>query len=139
MRTLVRFLRDRRGVSAVEFALIAPVLAAVLVMGFDGWMATRQALDMRTALQTGSRYYQTGGADDEAALALALAAWPARPAGGVLSVSRSCRCSAQVAACDVTCPGSVVPSTFVTLTASSAFSGALSPRQLTESEVLRVR
>lgn len=134
-----RFLCDRRGVAALEFALAAPVLAAVLVLGADGWLQARQVLDMRTALQTAARYYQSGGADDAVARATALAAWPGRPADGEVAALRACQCATAPSACDTNCPDGAPPSSFVTLSASSRYQGIVRSRLVTEREVVRVR
>ncbi|HEY8616627.1 TadE/TadG family type IV pilus assembly protein [Phenylobacterium sp.] len=133
------FAGDRRGVTALEFALISPILALVVVMGVDGWTATRQALDMRTALQTGARYYQVGGTDDAQARATTLAAWSRRSDDGVVTVSRACKCATTVTVCSATCSGGQPPAVFVTLTASSSFDGAVRQAGMTEHEVIRVR
>jgi Flp pilus assembly protein TadG len=138
MRILNAFWRDRRGISALEFSLVAPVLATVLILGWDGWMMFNQAVDMRTAVQTGARYYEIGGASDTAAQTQALAAWVNKPAGGAITVARACFCGATSANCSDTCV-SGNPSTYITLTATSTFSGALQSKALTEKEVLRVR
>lgn len=138
MRRLMPFLADRRGVSALEFALIAPVLSTVLVLGWDGWMMINQATDMRTAVQTGARYYQIGGSDDAAAKTAALAAWVHKPADGALTVARACYCGTSVSDCSTTC-ASGTPSTYLTLTATSTFSGTMETKALTESEKIRVR
>lgn len=139
MRRLSAFLADRRGVAALEFALAAPILAAVLVLGADGWLRARQVLDMRTALQTAARYYQSGGGDDEVARTAALSAWPGRPADGVVTALRACRCPAAPSACDAACPDGAPPSAFVTLTAASRYRGFLGEAPIAEREVIRVR
>ncbi|MFC3070071.1 TadE/TadG family type IV pilus assembly protein [Phenylobacterium soli] len=139
MTRLATLWRDRRGVTAIEFALIAPVLASVLILGWDGWMMISQSLDMRTAVQTGARYYQVGGTDDTAAQTAALAAWPHRPANASFSLARACACGGAATSCSSACTAGQTPTTTVTLTASSAFDGAIQHRSLKETEVIRVR
>jgi len=138
MRRFLSFFTDRRGVSALEFALIAPILSSVLILGWDGWMMINQTTDMRTAVQTGARYYQIGGSDDAAAKTAALAAWVHKPADGALTVARVCYCGTTANDCSSTC-ASGTPSTYLTLTATSTFSGAIEHKALTQSEVIRVR
>jgi len=138
MRRSRSFWADRRGISALEFALIAPVLSTILVLGWDGWMMMNQATDMRTAVQTGARYYQIGGTDDAAAKAAALAAWVSKPSGSALTVTRACFCGSAANSCDTAC-ASGTPSTFITLAATSTFSGTMQHKSLTEQEVVRVR
>jgi len=140
MRKLRSFLSNRSGVAALEFALITPILVAVLVLGSDGWLRISQLNDERTGLQTGIRYYQTGGGDDTAAQLVAQNAWPGRPADGALQVVRSCTCGATPIDCASLCPGGTnPPSVFLTLTAQGTYSGMMESRVLTQTDVIRVR
>lgn len=139
MRRLRALARDRRGVAAVEFALILPILVAVLILGVDGWLRITHANDMRTALQTGARYYQSGGADDTAAQQAALSAWPTPPTDATLTVSRTCMCGPSAAACSSLCGGSAPPSALITLSARGTFQGLTGTTPLAEDEVVRVR
>lgn len=97
---LSRFARDTRGAAAVEFAIVAPVLAILLVGLVQGF---KQRMDAQTALQAGIRYYHQGGAADATAKALAIRAWPNKPAEGDVLISRSCTCSEVVVLCTATC------------------------------------
>ena len=57
---LRRFRRDRRGVAAIEFALLAPSFLLVLTSIFDiSWMFLQQTL-LETALQAATREIRTG-------------------------------------------------------------------------------
>ena len=132
------FARDQRGLAAVEFALIVPVLASVLLFGFDGWMQLRQAGDMQTALHSGVRYYQAGGTSDYDALVVGLNAWPHKPAGATFSVARACVCGGAAGSCNTLC-GTQPPNIQVTLSASSTYAGSMYSRAMTETQVVRVR
>jgi hypothetical protein len=102
-------------------------------------MMISQSLDMRTAVQTGARYYQIGGSDDTAALAAVNAAWTHKPAtGSTVGVARACMCGTSTNTCGQSC-ASGTAMTFITLSASSTFSGAAYSRDLHESEVIRVQ
>lgn len=138
MRSISKFWRDRRGISAIEFSLILPVLTTVLVLGFDGWMMINQSQDMRTSVQTGARYYQIGGSVDTDARTAALAAWVNKPAAGDVQVTRACFCGTTANNCASSC-ASGTASSYVTLTATSTFSGMVQSKALTESEVVRVQ
>ncbi|CAN7359576.1 pilus assembly protein [Phenylobacterium sp. LjRoot225] len=130
---------DDSGASAVEFALVLPIVAALLLFGLDSWLRLSHAHDTTTALQTGVRYYQDGGADDEAARTLALSSWPNRPSDATLSINRSCTCSVQIVACTQTCDGVDPPQTHVTLIAQGTFRGMRGSDLLSQQETLRVR
>jgi Flp pilus assembly protein TadG len=139
MQRLRTFFRDCRGVAALEFALIAPVLASVLILGVEGWLEFDQGSDMRAALQTGARYYQTGGSDDTAAQGVAMSAWADRPANGTVTVARVCKCGSTPVACSSVCAAYATPTVYVTLTASTAFTGLVQSHNLLQSEMVRVR
>ncbi|MBW8269077.1 TadE family protein [Caldovatus aquaticus] len=52
---LVRRLRDRRGVSALEFALLLPVLITVLMGAFDLGNAFQQSIRLEAAARAGAQ------------------------------------------------------------------------------------
>lgn len=138
-RLFFRLAKDRSGIAAMEFALIAPFLVALLVVGADGWLRTSQLSGMRSALQSGMRYYQLGGSDDTAAQALAMRSWTPLPVDGAATVARSCACGSTPLACTSLCAGSNPPSVFITLTTTGTFSGLMQSRALSQNAVLRVR
>ena len=139
MRRLRTFATDRRGLAAMEFALIAPVIVAMLVFGVDGWLQGTQTSQVRTAMHTAARYYETGGNDDPTASAVALAAWVGKPGDASMSVVRSCTCGATPVACSTLCAGSNTPSAFITLTGGGTYSGLVHAHAISQSDVVRVR
>lgn len=138
-----RFWRNFRsqdgGASAVEFALVLPLMVGLLLFGLNTWMQLSHTSDAETALHTGARYYQDGGSDDDAAKTLALASWPNRPSDAAMSVARSCACGVETVSCSTTCDGLKTPKTFITLTAQSTFRGFNGSSQIQRQETLRVR
>jgi Flp pilus assembly protein TadG len=136
---LRRFIDDRRGLAALEFALIAPLLMGLLILGTDGWMRTTQMSAMRSALQSATRYYQLGGADDPTAQTLAMQSWAHAPQDAAVTVTRSCTCGTAPALCSTLCAGSDPPSVYITLASSGTSTGLLQSHAMSQSEVLRVR
>ena len=55
MRRLARFVGDQRGVAAIEFALIIPILTGLVLFGLDGWLRINQVTQM--GLQLGMRAF----------------------------------------------------------------------------------
>jgi len=139
MRRLRLLASDRSGVAALEFALIAPLLATLLVVGADTWLSISQKNDMMTALQSGARYYQLGGSDDPTAQLVAQKAWPSKPASASVAVARSCTCGTTPADCSSVCAGSNPTSVYLTLTATGSFQGLMHSRTLSATDILRVR
>lgn len=139
MRRWRIFGRSESGAAAIELAFVLPILAALLLLGVNGWLQLSQSRDMSSALQTGARYYQEGGADDDAAKALALSAWRNPPTDASVTVSRTCTCGASAAACSDVCSDETTPKAFVTLSAQSTFKGFDKASQLSQQETVRVR
>jgi Flp pilus assembly protein TadG len=139
MRGLKTFLRDRRGLAGVEFAFIAPIVIAVLVLGVDGWQRESQIANLRTAMHTGARYYENGGSDDVVAQSVSTAAWTTRPQDGLISVARACTCGGTTISCTGVCNGTNLPSVFITLSGTGTFTGLLQSHAISQSDVIRVR
>jgi len=135
----LKILKDERGIAAIEFALIVPVLVGMLLFGADGWLQFDQTSKMRSALQAGARYYQGGGSDDAAAANLAMQAWAPHPDDGQVSVVRSCLCGNLPAACSTLCANSNLPTAYVNFTASGTYTGLLHTASLTQSGAVRIR
>jgi Flp pilus assembly protein TadG len=139
MAFLRNFLRNRGGASALEFAIVAPILAGVLVSGFDAWVEINRKQDMHAAVQAGVHYYMGGGTDDTVGQSVSISGWPNKPGDGQVSLARACTCGGAATSCNVVCAiTQQAPETRVTLTATTQWNG-LHPAALTESETVRVR
>jgi Flp pilus assembly protein TadG len=53
---LRRLQRDRRGVSAIEFAVIAPIMATLMLGAYDFGNAAQQQIDLQEAVRAGGAY-----------------------------------------------------------------------------------
>jgi Flp pilus assembly protein TadG len=139
VRRLKPFLQDASGASAVEFAIIVPVLAAVVAGGFDLWQMINRKQDMHAAVAAGVHYYMAGGADDPTGQSISLSSWSHKPSDGTVSIARACICGGVAASCTVVCAATQqAPEVRVTVSANSQWTG-MRPATLTESEVVRVR
>lgn len=138
MRRLRSFRSSDGGASAVEFALILPILAGVLLAGVEGWMRLTQVQNMTTALHTGARYYQEGGTEDDTARALAIDAWSPKPQDAKITVSRTCSCDGAASSCGSPCGGTSTPQTMIKLSAEGTFQGLSGSSMLKQEEILRV-
>jgi Flp pilus assembly protein TadG len=89
-----QFCRDRRGVSAIEFAIIAPIAATVMLAAFDLGNAAQQQIALREAVRTGGQYaihFPTNPSDIRAAVTSALpSGWTLSNPGGVPVVTCQC-------------------------------------------------
>lgn len=118
-----RFARDHSGAAAVEFGLIAPIVAAVLV-----GIATMGGLilaynKMSQAVSAGAQYAMTISADDTAAIdAAVVAAWDNMPEGADVTVNQACLCGSITAVCDSICESDGdYPEKATTITATMSY------------------
>jgi Flp pilus assembly protein TadG len=137
--TLKRTIRDRSGIAAVEFAMVAPVLAAIFV-GIAGVAPFVQINNnMHDALTAGSRYVMAGGTDPSAIQSVTISAWPGHVAADTVSVNQYCTCADLQGSCTALCTDGTVPKGYTTIQMSSAYSGALGQQTLTAQQTVRTR
>ena len=146
MNVVRRFISHNGGVSAVEFALITPVLALVLAGMVTGWTYLTQTMQMRSAVKTGANYVLQGGTDLGAAKSAILLSWVKKPADADVQVVRQCSCAGTVNICSAVCTGSgAIPNMSVIITANTSLDTPLDDLFTTakistrHEEVIRVR
>lgn len=139
MHRLHTFLRDARGAATAEFAVIAPVLIALLVGLMIAWEPATAMLRMRAAVHSGAAYVRNGGTDDAKAWSVVDQSWEKRPAGSVISISRACLCGQAATQCTTVCADQTPPSVYVTVRASETDDDRAFGKTLTSTEVVRVR
>jgi Flp pilus assembly protein TadG len=92
--TLVRLRRDRRGVSAIEFAIIASIMVTLLLGAYDLGNAAMRQIQLQQAVRLGGVYAMLRPTDVpgiRAAVASVLpAGWTLTNPGGVAAVACSC-------------------------------------------------
>lgn len=147
MATKLPLLRDRSGVAAVEFALIAPMLVAVLLPMTDLGMGAYQKMRVQDAAEAGAQYALKHGYDSAA---ITSAAQNATSLGTNLAVtpSEACDCVSGGALvstpCGSNCPDGSTAGTYVTVGTSASYSmvmsypGLSNPMTLTGSAVVRI-
>jgi Flp pilus assembly pilin Flp len=139
MTLLRKFFRHDGGASAVEFAIISPILAGLVIYGFDAWQLVNRKLDMHAAINAGAHYYMGGGSDDPTAQSISMSGWPNRPGDGQINIGRACSCAGAGSDCNTLCAATQQPpETRITLTSTEQWNG-LRPAALSEAETVRVR
>jgi len=133
------FRDDKRGVSAVEFALTAPVLLFSLLGVVDIGNVVYQRADMESALRSGIQYFMNGGDDLARAESVVNDAWTTKPDGVNVIAERFCLCDTTPHACNVLCDDESYPASYNRLRATATFSGILSDDQHEASQSVRVR
>jgi Flp pilus assembly protein TadG len=139
MRTLRRLIADRQGAAAVEFAVIAPFLGAVVLGLMVAWEPATAMLRMRAAVHAGASYVRNGGSDDTRTYTVVEEAWERKPADAGISVTRACLCGTTAQPCTLACTDSTPPSVYVTIAAESTDDSRAFGKTQARSEVVRVR
>ena len=141
-----RFAKDNSGFSVVEFGVVTPVLALLVVGMIEGWSYATSVLEMRSAVHAAANYVVQGGSDEDAIESVALSTWEHRPDNGAISVQRYCTCGDVVVTCAGLCPSSTkVPETFLDIAATGTWQSTIQTtwfpgeRDLEQRQVIRVR
>jgi len=123
------FLRDLRGVIAVEMALLAPVLLAIMLAAYEGANAINAQLAIQRAALIASQNAMAQGANGsnmtpviQAAKAALPPEWSSATDANLrpqVAASVACECSVTGAvACSVSCASGETKKTFLTVTIS---------------------
>jgi Flp pilus assembly pilin Flp len=139
MNMLRRFARDRRGASAVEFAVISPVLAVALLGVAEYGQVVYQRTDMHGALRSGGQYVLNGGRDLAVAEEIVERSWSSRPEDAVVEATRFCLCEDEEHACGSPCDDDSVPEAYVSITAHATLGGIVLDYGESADDAIRVR
>jgi len=132
-------LHDRRGVAAVEFALIVPVLALVVAGINDGAQQILMQNNMHSGVSAAAQYVMSGGSDLSTAQAVGLSAWPSHSDSATMIAAKACYCGGATGDCGTLCPDQTVPAAYITITAGDTYSGWYMTRQISTNQTVRVR
>lgn len=134
-----KFLRNDRGAAAVEFAFIAPVLAALMLGVFDLGRMTYDRTDLHSAVRSGAQYFMAGGDDVEAAILVIEQSWSSRPEMSQVTVEKCCKCAGVDAPCGQLCDDGSVPDIVHELEATAYFAGLFGQYEVSVNEFVRTR
>ena len=125
-------LKSKSGLAAIEFALIAPLLAAIVIGISQVSEIVVGSAHMQSAARASIQYALNGGIDMTTANNVGLAAWQDKPANATLDSSIICTCQGATAVCMQTCSDGTAPYKYVSVTATGTLGGAA----YTENKVL---
>ncbi len=111
------------GVAAVEFAMVLPILAAIVITLPDLSQAAMSVVQMEGAARASIQYAMGGGTDMSQAQTIGLQAWTNKPSNAALVSSMSCQCAGAAGTCGQSCPDGSIPQTFFSVTASGHMGG----------------
>jgi len=154
LRAYRRLLRDRRGMSALELVLVAAVLAPAIIAVVDIGNAAQQQIELQQALRAGGQYAMTFPADPSNTSnvnsanikTVVTAALPSNWTSGstkditVGASTASCTCypsGTSVTCFSGACAAGQTPEGFITLTASTVYSGTFLNTTINASYVVR--
>ena len=108
--------------SAIDFGIVSPILALIVVCMIEGWSYATAVLETRSAVHAAANYVVQGGTDEQTIQTLAISAWEHRPDDGQLSVQRYCQCGEVVVTCAGLCTSTAKPpETFFDISASGTW------------------
>jgi hypothetical protein len=140
IKKLRSFLRDRSGVAAIEFAFIAPVMIAGLIVATDLSKMILDRTDMQSAARSGVQYLINGGQNLDNARNISLAAWSRKPTDGDVITERYCLCAQVVHTCHELCADDSIPESFTRVRLVGTLRGVWAQTSSqTSDEAVRVR
>ena len=134
-----RLLRANDGTAAIEFALVLPVLATIVICMPDVSQAVTGVLEMEGAARASIQYAMAGGTDMSAAQNIGMASWTTKPANATLAASEACLCGSAGGTCGQVCPDGTNPQTYFTVVASGMMGGSTINFQKSISRSVRVQ
>lgn len=137
-RIIKRFIGEARGIAAMEFALIAPILALIAILMTDVGMAAVGAMNMQSAVRASVQYAMNGGADMTVAKNVGVSAWSSQPSGATFDATKACRCASTTITCTQTCANGSQPSAFFTAAATATLGGSVIHFTKTTSQTVQV-
>lgn len=136
---LKRFAGDRSGVAAIEFILVAPMMAAAMVLTLDVSLYVVNRARMHSGIRAGIQYLMDNGRNLDQLEAIVSQSWSEKPANANIETERYCLCSDARHACNVLCGDDSAPESYFSISASGTLEGLVSDRELAATEELRVR
>jgi len=134
-----RFCTARDGVSAVEFALVAPVLLFSLLGVVDVGRIVYQRADMETALRAGIQYFMNGGDDMTKAEDVVNQSGSTKPGTTSVVADQYCLCGGAAHACNTICDDDTYPVSYSRITATATLESILQGWSYDIEQTVRVR
>ena len=130
LRDSVASLRSISGVSSVEFALAAPMLATILALLVDFGVGFYEKMQVNDAAQAGAQYAIEHGWDSTAISNAVTGATTLSGVSASPAPAQSCGCPSTsgltTVTCGTTCTGGLTAGTYVTVSAQVSYSPLMS-------------
>lgn len=143
MRQLSGYIRHLResvgGVAAIEFALIAPAFAILLLGVSEYGLLVFERSQMTSAVNTGVRYYMAGGEDPDEAIGIIKAGWSQMPANTTVTIREYCLCAELEHICTANCNDGSLPLSYKQVVARTVYEGIFFDTVYEVTDDVRVR
>ncbi len=129
-RRLVRgAIRDRRGAAAIEFGVVLPLLAMLVISAADVGLGVYRKMQVEDAAQAGAEYAIKHGFDANAISTAVLAATNASTISSSPAPVQFCGCAnasgVSATTCGGVCPSGAPAGTYTTVSAQGSYSTIL--------------
>jgi len=118
----------KQGIAAIEFAIIVPILALLLLCTVDIGMGFYRKMEVQTAAQAGAEYAAVHGYS-VSSISSAITNTASYSINASPSPAQFCGCASTsgvtTATCSSTCPDGTVAGTYVTASASATYNTIL--------------
>ena len=134
-----RLFNSVQGAAAVEFALIVPVLAALVlgIIQYGGMIIANQ--QMHDGISSGAVYVMRGGSDATAIYDITVSAWPNKPADASVTVNQSCKCAGATSTCSSLCADQSYPQSYTSIAATGTYTGLWGSQSMSATQVVRTQ
>jgi Flp pilus assembly protein TadG len=139
IRLFRRLRQDNKGVAALEFGLIAPIMAAAFILTLDVSLHVVNRMRMESAVRAGLQYLMNNGRDLAQLENIVQLSWSSKPADADISAVRYCLCSDVAHVCDTLCADNSAPESYFTVNVVGTLDGFVIDSKLEANEVVRVR
>ena len=136
---LKRLAKERDGVAAIEFGMVAPLMAAAFILTLDVSLHVINRMRMEAAVRSGIQYLMNNGRDLHQLENIVEQSWSAKPGDANITAVRYCLCSDVAHACDTLCADDSAPESYFTVNVSGTLEGFVVDSNLEASEMVRVR
>ena len=137
MRSLKKLFKNQCGTAAVEFGLVLPVLASIVILMPDVTQAASGAINMDSAVRAGIQYAMNGGTDTSTVQTYVNQNWVAKPTGATATATLACFCDSSTLTCGQPCTGTL--SSTVTIAATATVGGLVINVPLSKTQSVRVQ
>jgi hypothetical protein len=118
-----------RGASAIEFAIVAPVIILMAIFVIDLGMGFYRKMQVESAAQAGAQYAMVHGSDTSSITTAVVSATSFSGITASPTPSQFCGCATSTgiisAACDIPCPSGSAPGTYITVFAQGTYATLL--------------